>query len=185
LATRRSPPQRLCNVVSTFVSLRRYPEWSEKLKIIAASLNERSKMAAAGRSSSPSRDKEREEMLRKVGQMEDLEREIVEAVKSKGFDLVSTQQKAGTLRKLIEEVDFKMLNCQNMGVPDHLNDNTEWVHICDSLYGNYLAASRYLERASGEENWIILLTINLYELKTANKTPVKLCRRNQKVASFP
>jgi hypothetical protein len=74
---------------------------------------------------------------------------------------------------LIEEVDFKMFNRQKMGVPDHLNDNTEWVHIRDSLYGNYLAASQYLERASGEENRIILPTIDLYKLKTANKTPVK------------
>jgi hypothetical protein len=145
----------------------------EKPKIVAASSNERSKMAAAGRSSSRSRDKEREEMWRKVGQMKDLEREIVEAVKSEGFHLVSTQQKAGTLRKLIEEVNFKMFNRQNMGVPDHLNDSTKWVHIRDSLYGNYLAASQYLERASGEENWIILPTIDLYKLKTANKTPVK------------
>ncbi len=120
-----------------------------------------------------SRDKEREEMFRKVGQMKDLEREIVEAVKSQGFDLVSTQQKAGTLRKLIEEVDFKILNHQNMGVPDHLNDNTEWVHIRDNLYNNYLAASQYLERALGEENRIILPTIDLYKLKTANKTPTK------------
>jgi hypothetical protein len=126
-------------------------------------------MAAAGRSSSRSRDKEREKMLRKVGQMKDLERETVEADKSEGFDLVSTQQKAGTLRKLIEEVD----NRQNMGVPDHLNNNTEWVHIRNSLYGNYLAASQYLERASGEENRIILPTIDLYKLRTANKTPVK------------
>jgi hypothetical protein len=92
-ATRRSPQQRLCNVVSTFVSLRRYAESSEKPKIVAASSNKRNKMAAAGGSSLQSRDKEREQMLRKVGQMKDLEREIVEAVKSKGFDLVSTQQK--------------------------------------------------------------------------------------------
>jgi hypothetical protein len=105
--------------------------------------------------------------------MKDLEREIVEAVKSEGFDLVSTQQKAGTLRKLIEEVNFKMFNRQNMGVPDHLNDNTEWVHVRDSLCGNYLAASQYIERASREENWIILPKINLHKLKTANKTPVK------------
>jgi hypothetical protein len=79
-------------------------------------------------------------MSKKVGQMKDLEREIVEAVKSEGFDLVSTQQKAGTLRKLIEEVDYKMFNRQNMGVPDHLYDNTEWVQVRGSLYGNYLAA---------------------------------------------
>jgi hypothetical protein len=66
-----------------------------------------------------------------------------------------------------------MFNRQNMGVPDHLNNNTEWVHIRDSLYGNYLAASQYLERASGEENRIILPTIDLYKLKIAHKTPVK------------
>ncbi len=43
----------------------------------------------------------------------------------------------------------------------------------NSLYGNYLAALQYLERASGEENWIILPTIDLYKLKTAKKTTAK------------
>jgi hypothetical protein len=74
---------------------------------------------------------------------------------------------------LIEEVNFKMFNRQNMGFPDHLHDNTEWVQVHGNLYGNYLAALQYLEKASGEENKIILPTINLYKLNTTNKTPAK------------
>ncbi len=66
-----------------------------------------------------------------------------------------------------------MYSRQNMGVHGHLNDSTKWVQVCDSLYGNYLAAWQYLEGASGEEEKISLPTITLYKLQTINKTPRK------------